>query len=432
MAAVPAPSVPRPALNRALRRWLADELARLRPAVAASAAACHAERYRKHFAAYAHACLLLFHGLSGSASLRQSYAALADCPALLALSGLAREAEGPGISFSQLAESNTSRPAAFLGGLLAALLARARRAGRGAGAALPEELHLLDSTFLRLSLKLAPWLPGGGGRDVPGVRLQVQYAPALDLPEHVLLTDTRTNDCRGLDRAILEDPQRLAALRDHTLVLDLGYYSHARFARLLEAGVHFVTRRQAQARVASAADLPVQAPLPNADGGRIAVLRDQRVTLGSPTNRAGAVLPGLRLVTARVAPTPAAARRGARAVEYELLTDRWDLEAVEVAQLYLWRWLIETFFRWLKSHVHLSRLLGSSRNAVELTVWLAILVHLLSVLAAHALGLRRRSPALLRRLAWVLALLDLPDATGLPPPSQLSLPGWGCAAQVPL
>jgi Transposase DDE domain len=436
MTRVPTTSVPRhrapgaaqPSLNRRLRRWLAQELGRLRPEVAAAARRCEAERYRKHFDSFAHACLLLFHGLSGGPSLRQSYAAFAGCPGLVALSGLGAAADAAaerlGVSFSQFAASNRSRPAGFLGGLIPALAARVRWAGRGPGMPFPPDLALLDSTFLRLSLKLASWLPGGGGADVPGVRLQVRYAPALDLPEHVLLTDTRVNDCQGLDRAVLEDPAQLAALRGRTLVIDLGYYSHRRFARLLAAGVHLVSRLLAQAGVAVTAERPVQAPLPGLGAGRIVVLHDQEVTLGSPNNRAGAVLTGLRLVTARVAPRPAAARRGAGPIEYRLLTDRWDLAAAEVVQLYLWRWQIELFFRWLKSHVRLPRLLGYSRAAVELTVWLAVVVHLLTLLAARALGLTRRSPELLRRLLWALAHLEAADDQPAPAAQQLAFQAW--------
>lgn len=444
MTHVPPPSVPRPrarraarpGLNRRLRRWLAAELGRLRPALVAAARACGAERYRKHFDSVAHASLLLFHGLSGGPSLRQSYAAFAGCPGLVRLSGLAATADPDDerlrVSFSQLADSNHTRPPAFLGGLVPALAARARRAGPGAGVPFPPDLQLLDSTFLRLSLKLAPWLPGAGGADVPGVRLPVRYAPAPDLPEHVLLTDTRRNDCQGLDAALLDDPAQLAALRGQTLVVDLGYYSHRRFARLLGAGVHLISRLLPQARVHVTAERPVQAPLPGAGGGRIAVRRDQEVTLGSPYNRAGAVLTGLRLVTARVEPLPAAARRGGRPVEYRLLTDRRDLAAAEVVQLYLWRWQIELFFRWLKSHVRLPRLLGYSRAAVELTIWLAVVVHLLSLLAARALGLARRSPALLRRLAWALAHLGPDDQAGEPPPpTQLAFPDWWLPAPAP-
>ncbi len=428
---VPRPAQSRqPALNGQLRRWLARELGRLRPAVRASAARCDAERYRKHFDTFAQTSVLLFHGLSGSPSLRQSYGAFAACPGLVALSGLGDPGAAPDaglrISFSQLAASNTSRPAAALAGLLPAWSARVRQWTPEPGAGPPGDLSLLDSTFLGVALRYARWLPSRGGADVPGVRVQVPYTPALDLPEHVLVTDTRTTDHQGFAQTVLDQPARLAALRGHTLAFDLGYYCHRHFAQLVAAEVHFVTRRHHQARITVEADQPVQAALPGTPAGRITVQRDQRITLGSPNHRRGAVLPGLRLVTATVAPQPQAARQGAAPVVYEVLTDRWDLPAHEVVQLYLWRWQIELFFRWLKRYVRLPHLLGYSRNAVELTLVVALLVHLLTVLAAHALGWARRSPTLRARLGWLLGQLTAAEvAASAPAGRQLALPGWG-------
>jgi IS4 transposase len=115
-----------------------------------------------------------------------------------------------------------------------------------------------------------------------------------------------------------------------------------------------------------------------------------------------------------------------------LLTDRWDLSAADVVQLYLWRWQIELFFRWMKSHVHLPRVLGYSRNAVELTVWLAIIVHLLTLLAMRSLDLARRVPGLLRKLGRLLSQLtpsDLQEPT--PVAQQLAFPGWDPAPAAP-
>jgi len=416
-------------LNRQLRRWLAATLRRLHPVLDTGAARCGAERYRKHFHSFGHATLLLFHGLTHGQSLRERYAAFAACPGLVVLSGLAVTAaaddERIGVSFSQFADSNTTRPAAFLASLIPPLVAQVRSRWALERSQLPPDLHVLDSTFLRLSLLLAPWAPSNGASDVPGVRVQVGYAPALDLPEHILVTDSHHNDCQGFDQLLLDDPTALAALREQTLVFDLGYYSHRRFARLRQARVHFVTRLQAQATVRVEADLPVHASLPTLSAGRITVLSDQQVTVGSAHNRAGAVLRHLRVVTAQVAPQRAAARRGATPIVYQILTDRWDLDAADVVQLYLWRWQIELFFRWLKSHVHLPRLLGYSRNAVELTVNLAIVVHLLLVLAAHDLGYPRRSPALLCRILLALAQLTPGDGQDACAGAyQLAFPGW--------
>lgn len=421
------------ALNRRLRRWLAKELVALRPVVAASSAACAADRYRKHFTALQHTCLLLFHGLARLPSLRQSYAAFGQCTGLAAVCGLDQPtADGsttPGVSYSQLAASNTSRPPAFLEGVFAALLPRVQRLGqRGGAAGPPAALCALDSTFLRVCLKLAPWLAGsGGGPHIAAVRVQVTYTPALDLPEHILITSPRTNDCLGLDQAILDIPERLATLQDRTLVFDLGFYSHLRLARLRAAGVHFVTRRCPQATLTVLAARPLQPPFPTVDAAqRIQVTADQCVQVGSRKNKRGAILSHLRLVTATVTPTKAAARQHARSQTYEILTDRWDFTPTEVVQAYLWRWSIELFFRWFKHVLQGQRLLGYSPQACELTVWLAMVVHLLCLLAAHALAAPRRSPALLAQLMLLLALItpaELAQPTH-PPPTQRCLPGF--------
>jgi hypothetical protein len=424
-------------LNRQLRRWLVSELQTLRPVIEASAAACGAEHSRKHFTSYQQLCLLLFHGLSSHPSLHQSYEHFAACRGLVAASGLGRHdgTDRLGVSYSHLATSNGTRPAALLVGVVSHLVARLRPAGLGAlpaGDPLLESLVIQDSTFLRLSLRLAHWLPRLRRPDVSGVRVQVWLHPSLDLPEVVQVTTIKVNDCQSWDQTLLADPGRLAALAGQTLVVDLGYYSHERFARVLAAGVHLVTRRHPQATITVEAEQPIQPPLPDGDGGRITVVADQRITLGSPNNRAGAVLPGLRLVTADVVPRAKTGHRSPTPRRYEILTDRWDLTAGEVVQAYLWRWQIELFLRWLKGHLHLPRLLGYSENAVELSVWLTILVHLLTLLAARALGLSRRSPLLLARLAAAFQHLDpLLDAGSPPPLTQLSLPGFNLPSRSP-
>jgi hypothetical protein len=435
---VPAASVADPVapdqasgLNRRMRRFLATVLREGRPALARQAHACDADSYRKSFDSFAHACFLLFHGLAGHASLRRSYAAFPFATGLRDLSGLALDpgTDDLALSYSQIAASSTTRPAAFLAGFVGELAGRVRAGGGRLGRDLPPDLRLLDSTFVRLPLALASWLPGSGGHDVSGVRALFAHDPAEDLPDLLLLTDTRQNDCQALDEGLLDDPDKLAALHDQTLVLDLGFYSHARFARLRAADVHFVTRLHAQAAYVVDEERAVQTVLPDLAKGRIAVVADHRITLGSPTNRAGAVLPGLRLIEAVVAPQPRAARAGAEAITYRLITDRLDLDPAAAVQIYLWRWEIELFFRWLKRIIGLPRWLGYSPNAVALTVWLAIAVHLLTILAARALGLARRSPILLTRLRAALLALAARDAD--PPPLQLALPGWGLTPAPP-
>jgi Transposase DDE domain len=423
-------------LNRRLRRWLAAELVALRPVVEARASACGAEHSRKHFTSYQQVCLLLFHGLAARGSLRQSYEQFAACPGLVAASGLgvAGDPERLGISYSQLAASNGTRPTGVLAGVVQHLIGRLRLAGvdRPGGDPLLGSLVIQDSTFLRLSLRLAGWLPPLRRPSLSGVRAQVWLHPSLDLPEVVDLTTVKLNDHLSWDRSVLGDPARLAALAGQTLVVDLGYYRHTAFRDLVAAGVHVVTRRYPSTSITVEADRPIQPPLPDLDGGRITVIADQQVTLGTAATRTGTVLTGWRLVTADVTPRLRTGHRCPTPRRYEILTDRWDLTAAEVVQVYLWRWQIELFFRWLKHQLHLPRLLGYSENAVELSVWLAILVHLLALLAARALGLPRRSPLLLARLTGALIHLDpARDASTPPTATQLPLPGFGTTSPAP-
>ncbi len=421
---------PQPHLHRRLRHWLAQELRQLRPLVRRSADATQADVGRRRFSAWAHTCLLLFHGLSTSPSLEQTHASFPQCPALARLSGLAVvddtgavDPDRLGVGYSQFALSNTTRPAAFLAGIVPALVARVRRAGALPAGGFPWDLVTLDSTFLRLSLALSPWLPHSHPHDIPGRRVQVLFRPAADLPEGILVHGTRTNDCQGLDQFILDDPQRLASLAGLTLAVDLGYYSHTRFARLRDAGVHFVSRLQGQATVRVEAEREVQASWLAAPTGRIRVLTDARVQVGSSNNRRNTVLRGLRLVRAEVAPTRAATRQGARPRVYTLLTDRFDLAAAMVAWFYVWRWQIELFFRWLKSHRQLRRPLGQSANAIELSLWLVLIVQLLTALALQALGVPRRSPLFARRLADALRALTWAELRA-PTAIQLAFPAW--------
>ena len=418
----PLPTDQTSGLNRQLRRFLATTLRQTRPLLAAQAVQCAADRSRTSCAHFARACLRLVHGLAGHASLRQAYAAFPLTGGLLDLSGLAVDpgTEELALRFSQVAASSSTRPAAFLAGCVGELARQVRAGGGRLGRELPADLLLRDSTFVRLPLALASWLPGDGGHDVPGVRALFAHAPAEDLPDLLLLTDTRQNDCQALDEGLLDDPERLAAVRGQPLVVDLGFYSHARFARLRAADVHFVTRLHAQAADVVEEERAVQASLPNLAAGRITVRADHQITLGSPTHRAGAVLPGLRLVEAGGTPQPRAARAGAAPITDRRITDRRDLDPTTVVQLYLWRWEIELFFRWRKRIIGLPRGLGYRPNAVALTVWLAIAVHLLTILATRTLGLVRRSPTLLTRLR--AALLALTAAAAAPPVSQLALP----------
>lgn len=358
---IPAP----PGVGRHLRRLLA-------PAIRRAAAMPGADRYRKHFPATAHLWLLVLHGLLGFPSLRQAHAVLAAIPGLFARIGLPG-----GISLSQLCRSSTSRPTACFEALLVEIMVHARQSVPADPAwRLLRKVQVIDSTFVTLSAQLSPWSQHGG--HAPGIRVHTSFDPARQVPTAIWLTGAETNDHDALKHT------DLTPYRGWTLILDLGYYGHAQFGRLRAAGVSFLSRLHPQARYAVTQTRAVS-PKRTADGDLL--LADETITLGSPNNRNGVVLPGLRLITST----------NAAGVVQRFVTDRFDLTAAELVRLYRKRWQIELFFRVLKHQLHLTTPLGHSREAVWLSVLLAVIIAVLLTL----LDLQR--PPAVSDIAWLHA-----------------------------
>ena len=61
----------------------------------------------------------------------------------------------------------------------------------------------------------------------------------------------------------------------------------------------------------------------------------------------------------------------------ELLTNNFTLAASTIAALYKARWNIEIFFRNLKQLFHIKSFVGTTRNAVEIQIWTALITILL-------------------------------------------------------
>ncbi len=335
-----------------------------------------ADRYRKSFGAFAHVWMLLIHTMSANDSLRQSHAQQASDMGLRRRLGMEEW-----VSFSQLARSSTSRDPKCFESLFASLVREAKSRPAAEGGSLPRFLGktaALDCTFFSLSGKLSPW--SRHKRHDPRVGLQTELDLERMIPAKLSLTTPEVNDRRALKE------WDLCGLGGWTLVFDLGYYAHAHFERLRKAGVSFITRLQSQARYE-----PIPENLPSV-GERTpegdVVLSDEAITLGSPNNRTGAVLEGMRLVRSQTE----------KGEIHALITDRHDLTACEVVRLYRKRWQIELFFRWIKRQLKTLHAFGASREAVWLTVLVAAIVAVIAMLAEG------RRPKGLTRVSWMRAL----------------------------
>jgi IS4 transposase len=71
------------------------------------------------------------------------------------------------------------------------------------------------------------------------------------------------------------------------------------------------------------------------------------------------------------------------------LTNQFGLPALSIADLYRCRWQVELFFKWIKQHLRIKAFFGTSENAVNTQIWIAISVYVLVAIVKKRLNLPR-------------------------------------------
>lgn len=69
------------------------------------------------------------------------------------------------------------------------------------------------------------------------------------------------------------------------------------------------------------------------------------------------------------------------------LTNHFDLPALSIAKLYKRRWQVELFFKWIKGHLRIKAFFGTSANAVQTQVWVALCIYLMVAILKKELRL---------------------------------------------
>jgi putative transposase len=141
-------------------------------------------------------------------------------------------------------------------------------------------------------------------------------------------------------------------------VFDRGYLDYDRFDRMTDDGYFFLSRlrKNAVVRDVYTFKLPKDS----------SVLSDQMVVLGATQNRAENYL--LKVIDSK-------------GNELQLITNRFDLSAEDISEMYKSRWTIELFFKWIKQHLNIKKFYGQSEWAIQNQVVIALIVFCLHVLA---------------------------------------------------
>ena len=115
---------------------------------------------------------------------------------------------------------------------------------------------------------------------------------------------------------------------------------------------------------------------------------------------------------------------------YVFLTNRFDLVAKTICNLYKARWQVELFFKNMKQHLQIKKFIGTSVNAVKIQIWVALIAYLLVMMIKYQNRLDWYTPSIMAVLTVMLfssrylstIWKEVPKVRpGISPPEQLCL-----------
>lgn len=324
--------------------------------------------YTKKLTTEAYIKLLLFAHLHETESLEAMSDALLD-------DELQKSLGFDSISASQLSRKNNEVNPAILSNLFLDLVSKIHSFHNQTGK--HRSLKIIDSSTLPLNLTNYKWAKFR--KTKAGVKLHLRLV-FMDkdtvYPEKAVITTAKEHDRNQLE--VLVDDQ------EAMYVFDRGYVDYEQFDRMTDEGYFFVSRlkKNAVIRELETFSLPDDST----------VLSDKMVYIGTTQNRTENVFRLLEVVDTK-------------GNILRLITNRFDLDAEEISDIYRSRWAIELFFKWLKQHVEIKHFYGMSETAIQNQIYLALIAYCLHVLIQLEMKSKK---SLLRISRWLKAALWKP------------------------
>ena len=265
-----------------------------------------------------------------------------------------------GVSKSNLSRANNKRPSQIYKSLAELLIKEASKLYRGEK--LQEDLkhavYVLDSTYISLCLSLFPWARIGR-QNYAGIKLHTQLDLRGSIPTFIRVSKGSFPDNKMLDEIIIEPGA--------FYVLDKAYVDFARLNSIDEAKGFFVVRFKTNIKFKRLYSNTASKP----------ILLDQVGTLSGAEGRKKYQSKVRKVIF----------HDHQKNKTFMFMTNNFSVDAELIPKLYKQRWQIEIFFKWVKQNLRIKKFYGTSLNAIETQIWVAISTYLLVAIAKKKLKL---------------------------------------------
>ena len=316
----------------------------------------NANYYSKHFFGQHHLKALVPFQLTDGQSLEDLHQSLSDNLHFKTLTHC------PPISKSQLSRANAKRPLEAFEQVFLNLAQQLPRSSK-----LPKSLQelidhtrIFDGTFLPLHPTHCPWAIYRNQFRQPdaGLRMTLRLNLKTYAPDQIFIHPYRDNSANYFSNCINFDQ------KGYLYLFDREFNHHQTFQRLCDSENFFITRMKERACY----EILQTRSTPKRTRCDLKILKDQTICLGKKVeHRIPAIL---RRIEAQ----------DAEGNVIVFLTNLLTFAASTLAQLYRFRWKIETFFKWIKQHLKIKRFIAYSMRGILLQIYSALILYLLLVL----------------------------------------------------
>lgn len=278
------------------------------------------------------------------------------------------------ISAAQLSRKNNKLDPEVLQTILCDLITKLHRLQSPVDARVGT-VKVIDSTTISMCLNKYKWATFR--KTKAGVKLHLRvtfFEPGTVYPDKAVLTPAKTSDHTQMDVLIDET--------DATYLMDRGYLDYRKYDNYCNRGIRFVSRLKDNAVIEEVCELP------KPEGTK--TIRDVKVILGKGKKRMKNALRMIETTDSKGQPV-------------RIITNRFDLTAEEIGEMYRSRWQIEVFFRWVKQNLKFTRFYGEDENAVMNQIWICLIAYCLLLLMKLELATNKTLTELmdvLKTLLW--------------------------------
>jgi len=211
-------------------------------------------------------------------------------------------------------------------------------------------LYLIDSSTISLCLTRYRWASFRKTKGGIKIHLRLRLFEQGVLPDAAVITPAKKADKTQMDVLVVEEKGAFN-------VFDRAYLDYKKFDDYCENGILFASRLKKNALVEVIKELPVS---PDSK-----IKKDSIVILGKE---------GFTKMQHPLRYIETVDSEGKPII---IITNNFKLSAEEIGDIYIYRWQIETFFKWIKQHLHIKHFYGLSQHAVEMQLYIALTAYCL-------------------------------------------------------